>query len=1241
MTSRISYEDEGSLSSDLDLNQIFIGRDQQLDLFDLYLNRWKRLMIATPIPDTSLTIAPNPNNKIQGLVVLLYGRGGFGKSTLLKRYNEMPLEQDWHPKVSKIVDWEFAVEGKRAIFNPAPGQQIDASEYYKLLCDQLAYALGKRTDEFREYQKAVEAVRNAGKEASSVLDALQKDDRYAWLRKIASTEVVAILRTVIPGVNLVPGIDSISDIAKDGLDQAIKIGTDEAKQLYAKLSDRLKDKLGDYLEPTLKLGLSLGRDLANFARNFPLLIFFDTYEEIDEGDTLLRLVMAAAGVRVGWVLAGRDNLWAGLELRKRSTGMEYGYKDMVPADRGLAVDFNVGGVGAFTITDIVEYFSQVSERRASQPLVLPLTEEEASSILEVTQGVPLAIKIAASLYLETSDLKIITEKSDGKHEIVDEMARRYLLHTRADPGELARLYGLALLRRSEEPAAMVAALQLSPEQAKTGYEAELSRLQRRYSFIFTEKERPTLHQEVRYFLRLWLLEHRRDPEVVAVNERLKEAHNQVLKGMEETRQYSSLRDRLEDEEWVEVYLDLVEQQFWLDAGEGVRCCLPFTFAAAIYFRDANWDAISVGEFFQSEVKQPYRNWWKWTANSLIYTSNSYPSPEELNGLEELAKLASQRCPTFPQPIADYRLELEAALWWRLAEAYRNQDDFKALKWYEKALTRLNQSTELKEGTAEAAFDAAYKLYDEKKYAECIDLLNRTVELKPDYAWAYFTRGAAYYELKEYQPSIDNYGRAINLDPGYTSAYYNRGLAAYNLKEYLQAIDDYSRAIDLDPGYTNAYYNRGLAYHDCNEHQRAIEDYSRATELDPDYTSAYYNRGLAYHDLKEYQRAIEDYSRAIDLDPTKVNAYYGRGLAAYNLNEYQRAIEDYSRAIDLDPGYTSAYYNRGLAYYNLKEYQQAIEDYSCAIDLDPGYTSAYYNRGLVYHDLKEYRKAIEDYNHAIDLDPGYTSAYYNRGISAYNLNEYQQAVEDYSRTIDLDPTKASAYYDRGLAAYNLNEYQRAIEDYSRAIDLDPGYTNAYNNRGIAYYDLKEYQKTIEDYSRAIVLDPTKVGVIVYSIRGLCYLWLGNPKQALDDYRRCQNLDSTDINIIWMAEWIEMGKKRIGTETTTRLEKIAATNHEHYVALVCSGVASGLHNKLKEGLAELERAISLETGEWDAYFWKGMVCAYLGRNSMAIEAINTALAVGLPPLLLTPLYWLENDRPNFFSEYAAPLLHQYNI
>src|SRR5215471_4173800 len=132
-----SYQDDDQSFSDFDLSQIFIGRDQQMDLFSLYLNRWKRLMAAAPAPGHTVTIAPNPNNKIQGLVVLLYGRGGFGKSTLLQHYRKMVLEQDWHLAVSKIVDWEFAIEYKRGLFNPAPGQQIDPSDYCKLLCSWL------------------------------------------------------------------------------------------------------------------------------------------------------------------------------------------------------------------------------------------------------------------------------------------------------------------------------------------------------------------------------------------------------------------------------------------------------------------------------------------------------------------------------------------------------------------------------------------------------------------------------------------------------------------------------------------------------------------------------------------------------------------------------------------------------------------------------------------------------------------------------------------------------------------------------------------------------------------------------------------------------------------------------------------------------------------------------------------------------------------------------------------------
>ena len=228
-------------------------------------------------------------------------------------------------------------------------------------------------------------------------------------------------------------------------------------------------------------------------------------------------------------------------------GIEYGYQGLVLPDRALAIDFTTSGVGAFGLSDIEAYFDQLSSR---VPFSLPpITTEGAKRILDVTKGVPLAVKFTAGLYMETANVETLTHDVGRKRQIVDQMVLRYLLHTGADQQELAKLYGLALLRRADHPTAVAAAIGLSTEEAKAGYATELSRLQRRYSFIFTEKEEPALHQEVRYFLRLWLLEHGQEPHIQAVTEQLLAAHTAALQRLEERRQYRILKERLQDEDW--------------------------------------------------------------------------------------------------------------------------------------------------------------------------------------------------------------------------------------------------------------------------------------------------------------------------------------------------------------------------------------------------------------------------------------------------------------------------------------------------------------------------------------------------------------------------------------------------------------------------------------------------------------------------------------------------------------------
>ena len=128
---------------------------------------------------------------------------------------------------------------------------------------------------------------------------------------------------------------------------------------------------------------------------------------------------------------------------------------------------------------------------------------------------------------------------------------------------------------------------------------------------------------------------------------------------------------------------------------------------------------------------------------------------------------------------------------------------------------------------------------------------------------------------------------------------------------------------------------------------------------------------------------------------------------------------------------------------------------------------------------------------------------------------------------------------------------------------------------------------------------------------------------------------------MTIWLGMCQEKPDHEVIEQLERIAATNPENPVALVCRGVAMWLRKFNEEAMTELEQAMQRAPEEWGLYFWKGMVCASLGREEEAMAAIEKALEVELPPVLLTPLRWFEEDRPDFYQKYVVPLMAHYDL
>jgi tetratricopeptide (TPR) repeat protein len=404
---------------------------------------------------------------------------------------------------------------------------------------------------------------------------------------------------------------------------------------------------------------------------------------------------------------------------------------------------------------------------------------------------------------------------------------------------------------------------------------------------------------------------------------------------------------------------------------------------------------------------------------------------------------------------------------------------------------------------------------------------------------------------------------------------------------------------------------------------------------------YEGRGAGYELLENYQQAIHDYTRAIALDPHLVNAYNARGFVYYKFKEYQSAIEDFNQAIELDSKYASPYLNRGRVYSALKEYEQAIEDYNQAITLDSKRSSAYHERGLAYSALKEYQRAIADFDQAITLDPHFAWSFAHRGDAYVSLKEYKRGIPDFDRFIELKPRYAKAFTRRGEVYALIKEYQQAIADFDRAIELDPKRARTYVQRGLAYVDLNEYQQAIEDYNHVIELVPTYEWA--YFQRGYVYLWLKDLQQARANFARCLELDTSSVQAYWMDTWIGICQERPDTEILQGLDNIVTivSDTQYYRKSVCQGVILWGECSFEQALIQIEQAILLDPAIGEAYFWKGMICASLRQDEEAITAITKALELRLPPVLLTPLRWLDKSRQDFYEKYVGPLLMRYNI
>lgn len=952
---------------DIDLDAIFIARDELLHKFRDFLSRWKQQMSIAS--DRQSYETPSPSNKIQSLVVLLYGHGGFGKSTLLKYFHTIALEEQYHLHVSTIIDWGFVHKADDLRPFPLLNEEIDSLRFLSVLVSKVYFSINKRLYDFKQYKITLRKVEAIKLKAKRIVYDLQKEEGYTALRWL--TEEITL--------NLMKWLSSLGALSRLGereveekivayVGKGVDIKKIHLLQLYEHLQQKLQENLNDYLNPAQQLAIALGNDLRSFARNFPLLIFFDTYERIEKGDMLQRIIMSAAGPRVGWIIAGRGNIWSNEEPIIYSTRIEYGYRDIVLPDRLLPIGFHEGDVDTFTKIDIITYFAQLCKQKPSLPIIQP---EDAENIFRVTQGIPLAIRITADLYARKPNLDIILEGIEGVQEIVHHMVQLYLIHAPDDEYEREKLYGLALLRGTNDADVVIKVLALKLRRGVT-YEEILGQLHHHYSFIFTKQGQPSLHQEVRYFLRLWLLNHKIAPNSTRVITRLVAAQRERLNRLEQRHPYRNLRDRMEDSAWVEVSQDLTEAYFWADPARAVSHSIAFMLAATLHRREALHEIIEIGIFFEHTIPYPYLDWWHWASRGLLPSIDHDTINDLIQGLEQLNNQL-ERVTTLSS-LSIYQEELEATLWWRLGAIYKNTDEQKALFWYRQALNRLEDHPQLRADMAHTYWMIAASLYEEKQYGQCIQALDEAIKVKSDYADAYYSYGNSLYALEQYSRAVIYYYYVLLIDDQYISAYINLGSTYHACKRYQEALIELKKACSLDTHNALIHYNLGNAHEALKEFREALEDFSQAIFLKVDFAEAYMNRGNVYGLLGEYILARNDYNQAAIINQEDIHIKWMEmwvNFSKAQLDFDSTAIKRLDALIQLDPQHYIAHICQAIILALQREkFNVVMKEINQACNQEPEEWDPYFWKGIIaayYKQTETAKKAIEQAM-LLDLPP---------------------------------------------------------------------------------------------------------------------------------------------------------------------------------------------------------------------------------------------------------------------------------
>jgi tetratricopeptide (TPR) repeat protein len=318
-------------------------------------------------------------------------------------------------------------------------------------------------------------------------------------------------------------------------------------------------------------------------------------------------------------------------------------------------------------------------------------------------------------------------------------------------------------------------------------------------------------------------------------------------------------------------------------------------------------------------------------------------------------------------------------------------------------------------------------------------------------------------------------------------------------------------------------------------------------------------------------------------------------------------------------------------------QQALDDSMQAAMLDPTCADSYLLHGIAAAASGMSADAIAAFHHAITLDARNIFAYAHRGLAYRDRKAYEQAIEDINQVLILTPNLPEAARFRNLVYEEMDKARRGFGDFDYQLELYPDDKDAYVLQAMAHTAIGQYDQALASFEQALSLDPTDPRI--YAGRGHIHLERADLKMAQEDLLRSWELDSQDETTGMLLAWVRLCLDELDEQINPLLERFATGSSQQNIALTSRGILLIRQQQFAQAVEVFEQVLQHSPMYSEAAFWKGLACAFLEQDAVALAALEEARSgeIPLPAVLFTPLRWIAQMRPDFYQEQLLPFVH----